>query len=199
MNIGLLDALTLVAIVVGPIAAVLITRMLDNRNAAYARRYQVFRDLVRTRSAKISPEHVNALNLVEIEFNQFPEVKTSWDRYMEALSMKIGGGDEAFNQYVVRRDQLFIKLVQNIANVLGMKHVDITDVMTTNYYPQGWQNDEEEQRRLRALLIPVFSGSHPIPVRLHDTTKWNGPYPPMIQPTVQEASKPNGSGQPGVT
>lgn len=193
MNVSMFDVLTLIAILIGPIAAVVVTRQLDNRNATYARRYQVFRDLVRTRSAKLSPEHVNALNLVEIEFSQYTRVKGSWSRYMDSLSSRVPMTEATSNDHLLRRDQLFIKLVQDIANVLGMRHVDITDVMTTNYYPQGWQTDEEEQRQLRQLLISFLSGNHPIPVRLHDTSQWNGPFPPLLRPKTDKV-KMNGTG-----
>lgn len=174
------EILTLIAIVGGPIAAVVITRMMDNRTARYSRRYSIFGDLIRTRSAKLSPEHVSALNLVEIEFSQSAKVKAAWDRYMENLSSETPNDQSAFNNFILRRDQLFIKLVQEIANDIGYKNVDMTDMMTANYYPRGWQTAEEEQRQLRQLLIGVLSGAKPIPVRLQDPTQWNGPFPPFL-------------------
>jgi hypothetical protein len=180
MIVGLVDILTLIAIVVGPIAAVVVTRLMDTRAARYSRKYQVFGDLIRTRAAKISHEHVNALNLVEIEFNRSQRVKAAWDRYMENLSSDFPVDQSSFNNFILRRDQLFIKLVQEIANDIGYKHVDMTDMMTNNYYPKGWQNAEDEQRQLRQLLIAVFSGVRPIPVKMQDNSQWNGPFPPFV-------------------
>lgn len=48
-------AVNLLAIVLGPILAVVVTRLMDDRSAERSRQYQVFRDLMRTRAAKISP------------------------------------------------------------------------------------------------------------------------------------------------
>jgi hypothetical protein len=196
MNLTLVDILTIIAIVVGPIAAVVITRLMDARSSAYSRKYQIFGDLIRTRAAKISPEHVSALNLVEIEFNRSARVKSAWDRYMENLSSDTPTDQSAFNSFILRRDQLFIKLVQEIANDIGFKHVDITDMMTSNYYPRGWQNAEDEQRQLRQLLIGVFSGTRPIPIKFQDNSQWNGPFPPFVPQAGQVLSVT--SGQPSV-
>lgn len=180
----------LIAIVVGPIAAVLITRLMDNRSETRSRRYQVFRDLMRTRAAKISPPHVDALNLVEIEFHNFPNVKQAWQRYMENLFTSAPGDAGEQSNFFVRREQLFIKLIQEVANTLGLKSVDITDVMTNNYYPMGWQNEQQEQQQARQLLIQLLSGTKPLTVRMFDPQNWAGPYPPAVAPR-SEAKPPN--------
>ena len=60
---------TIAAVFLGPIAAVLITRLIDNYRLRSDRRIDVFRTLMRTRKMKLTPEHVGALNVVEIEFH----------------------------------------------------------------------------------------------------------------------------------
>ena len=180
-----LAAINLLAIVVGPIAAVVVTRFMDDRSSEKTRHYQIFRDLMRTRAAKISPPHVDALNLVEIEFHNVPQVKEAWQKYMENLFAATPAESAAQSNFYLRREQLFIKLIQEVAKKIGLKSVDITDVMTNNYYPMGWQNEQQEQEQARKLLIAVMSGSKPLVVKMQDQTQWAGPYPPAItRPSV---------------
>ena len=63
-------SLTIIAIVAGPIIAVWMTRRADERRQAYFRRLEVYRNLMLTRSVRIAPDHVRALNLVPVEFAQ---------------------------------------------------------------------------------------------------------------------------------
>ena len=62
------DNVSVVALIVGPLLAVIVARMLDDRRARRARRMDVFRKLMATRRERLSFEHVSALNLVEVEF-----------------------------------------------------------------------------------------------------------------------------------
>ena len=137
---------------------------------------------MRTRAAKISPAHVDALNLVEIEFSRFSSVKQAWQRYMENLGSTVPAESNEQSNFFVRREQLFIRLIQEVANTVGLKSVDITDVMTNNYYPVGWQNEQEEQKQARQLLIQLLSGNKPLSVKMMDPAAWAGPYPPAIIP-----------------
>ena len=63
---------TVLAVLVGPVIAVLITRYFDNRRADEARKLDIFRTLMRTRRLPLHWDHVGALNLVEVEFIDYP-------------------------------------------------------------------------------------------------------------------------------
>jgi hypothetical protein len=73
-----LAAAVVFATFAGPIPAVLITRWIDKRRAERERQLDIFRALMRTRRAAIQPDHVNALNLVEIEFHNVQPVLTAY-------------------------------------------------------------------------------------------------------------------------
>ena len=60
--------LTLLAIASTPFTSIWITRTIDHRRERRERRMDIFRQLMRTRRTPITPEHVGALNLIEIEF-----------------------------------------------------------------------------------------------------------------------------------
>jgi hypothetical protein len=57
-----------IATFAGPVFAVLMTRHIDSVRQTRERRLNIFRVLMATRRALLSPEKVTALNMVEIEF-----------------------------------------------------------------------------------------------------------------------------------
>src|SRR5262249_12547950 len=58
----------LAATLLGPIAAVLITRYIDQLRERSSRRLWIFRTLMATRRTLLSPEHIAALNQIELDF-----------------------------------------------------------------------------------------------------------------------------------
>ena len=62
--------LTLLAIVLGPLFGVWLARHMQDRAIYRERRMDIFRTLMRTRRTPMWPDHVGALNLVEIEFSE---------------------------------------------------------------------------------------------------------------------------------
>ena len=76
---------TIVAIIVGPVIAVWITRKIDQDRAAKVRKMEIFRTLMRTRGMPIHWDHVGALNLVEVEFIDHQDVIEPWKEYLALL------------------------------------------------------------------------------------------------------------------
>jgi hypothetical protein len=166
------DTLTILAIIVGPILAVLITRYVDEVGATKARKLDIFRTLMRTRKMPIHFDHVAALNMVEIDFFQDEKVIKSWKEYLTNLST------HDFD----KREKLLTALLSEIARNLKIK-IQQLDILEGNYIPQGWVDDDQRLRELRQLSLEVLSGRTPISIRAHTgTTSSSSPYPPP--PTV---------------
>src|SRR5689334_2498204 len=62
------DWITVAAIVIGPILAVQAQRLLEALRDRKNRRSWVFHTLMATRAARVSHQHVQALNMIDIEF-----------------------------------------------------------------------------------------------------------------------------------
>ena len=101
----------------GPIAAVLITLWRQAVTTTYDRRLHVFRMLMATRKTNISAEHVNALNLVEVDFYHCPKVQVSWKAYRAHLYDDSKGPtpDAAWED---KRDNLPARLIFEMGKVL---------------------------------------------------------------------------------
>lgn len=67
---GISDWLMIFAVLTGPVIAVQLTRYLDNRKDENERKVMIFKTLMATRSYPLSWNHVEALNRIDLEFNQ---------------------------------------------------------------------------------------------------------------------------------
>ena len=152
-------ALTILAIFLGPFSALLVSRLLDNSRADKARRMDIFRTLMRTRNQLLSWEHVQALNLVELEFTKYPKVIDAWKNYIEKLREPSPPIEEQerFRQFQDKRDKLLTLLIAEIAKTLKIE-VEQLEILEGNYVPQGWDDEEWEQILIRRALIEVLYG-----------------------------------------
>ena len=159
-------ALTILAIIAGPIGALLVSRYLDNSRAEKAARMDIFRTLMRTRSLPLSWEHVQALNLVELEFRNHTRVIDARKNYLKILNEPIPTAEEqeSFHQFLNRRNKLLTLLIDEIAKTLNVK-VKQLDIYEGNYVPKAWDDEEWDKALIRRGLIEVLTGITPIWVK----------------------------------
>ena len=94
----------------GPIFAVGITLWREAVTEKYRRRFSVFRTLMATRKVPISPEHVNAVNLVEVDFYKCRAVEAAWLAYKDHLNT--GPDDAPFNDDERRQIDIVFALLE---------------------------------------------------------------------------------------
>lgn len=170
---------TIVAVFLGPVFAVLAARHMDDRRADKARKLDIFRTLMRTRGIRLDREHVGALNFVEVEFIDCPDVMNAWRAYLANLGEEIPSIEQKnrHDAFIKERNSLLTKLIDEIAKVLKIKVTQL-DILEGNYVPQDWANEEWEQQLVRRGLINVLYGRAPIPTHAHQTQQEQNPYPP---------------------
>ena len=64
------DGLMIIAILIAPFLAVFAQRQIDLWREQRQRKLWVFKTLMATRGRTLSPEHVQALNMIELEFKK---------------------------------------------------------------------------------------------------------------------------------
>jgi hypothetical protein len=170
---------TIVAVLSGPILAVLVTRCVDKSRLKQTRRMDVFRTLMRTRRVTLNPDHVGALNLVEIEFYGEKAVIDSWKAYWEHLHSAVPPISDTLGQqnFFQESQSLLTKLLHAIAKALRFK-IEQLDIMEGGYAPKGWWDDEQAIRELRGLALDILRGQRGIPVVPLNLATQNSPYPP---------------------
>ncbi|MCR9282583.1 MAG: hypothetical protein NXH99_12885 [Rhodobacteraceae bacterium] len=186
-EVDLMGIVTAIAAVAGPLIAVWITRWSDNKKAIEARRMDIFRTLMRTRKLQVHYDHVGALNLIEIEFAKDAAVISAWKAYLNNLGERYPANASADDQssFQHRRDALLTKLISEIAKVLRFK-VEQLEILEGNYIPQGWHDEDWEQRLVRKSLVEVLGGRRPILIQAYHPNVGVGPYPPA---PVADSSK----------
>lgn len=184
---SLILGLTLIAIVVGPIAAVKVTRWGDGRREIRKRKHDVLTTLMRTRPARLSFEHVGALNLIQLEFHESKTVQVAYGRYMEILYQEAPKEPDAGKRFGEERNDRFIELLQQIAQDLDYLF-DKKDLEKLSYGPQGWENDESAIRMMRAMAMDVMNGRQSLSVIMRPSATPGPmfPPPPQVEPAPNQ-------------
>jgi len=153
MTIG--ETLSLIAIITGPIAAVLISLWLQRRQRMLDARRGVLATLVGNRHQIIAPETVRALNLIDLVFHDEPTVRGLWKEYFEMLA------NEGLNNPLgwEQRGKKNVELITEMAKRVGLgKHITHLDIQRI-YSPVGLGQQEARLIELQAELIRVLKGT----------------------------------------
>lgn len=153
----------LAATLLGPVSAVFVTRWIDTKREKQQRRLHVLRTLMATRRAPLSPEHVNALNLIEIEFYGKKNVLESWKKLLEHFSKTFDPKDE--ERVARERENLKTKLLSDMARVVGYR-IEQLEIISGGYMPQYMVNYETEQQAIRRLFAELANGNRALPVEV---------------------------------
>ncbi|SIQ06548.1 hypothetical protein SAMN05880582_101593 [Rhizobium sp. RU20A] len=172
-----MDLINLIAIVVGPILAVGVDRFRQSRSDDYNRRIGIFRSLMRTRRLRLDPEHVGAINLIDLEFYGRPKVLTAFSSYMDHLSSPVPTTEQGSERFLDQRDDLLIKLLAEMGDDLGLKF-DKHDLKKLSYGPIGWETEQGTQKQNMVYFNELLSGKRALPVTyMHQPPEAN-PFPP---------------------
>lgn len=172
---AVLTAVSVFAIAFSPLVAVQVTRRLDDRKQDRARKLAIFSSLMKTRAARLDPEHVAALNLIEVEFFGDNKVVSAYRKYIDHLSSPLPAVSEQ-ERYFHQRHQLFLEVLYMIGHNLGF-NFDKNDLNVFAYTPQGWGEDLEVQRNNSIMLGQLMRGERPLPVTQFLPSREN-PFPP---------------------
>lgn len=167
---------TIVAVILGPILAVCVTRYIDESRLKQTRRMDVFRTLMRTRRMRLNPDHVGALNLVEIEFYGENAVIESWKAYWTHLRQALPVDPNQQQQFLRDQEGLLTKLLHAIAKTLEF-NIEQLEIFEGGYVPQGWVDDDQSVRVMRALILEILNGRRGLPIVPMNVAAHN-PYPP---------------------
>lgn len=162
--------ITTVAIFLAPIIAIRVERWLESSKEKRNRRESVFHMLMATRTARLSHEHVVALNRIDIEWyggkifgihrrsTAETEVLEAWKLYLDHL-----GTDTKQAGWFERGDELFIDLLYRMAKSLGYDFDKVT-LKRGAYSPVAHGNMEMEHTAIRKGLAEWLGGTRNVGV-----------------------------------
>ena len=161
------------AVYAAPQKALEIQWKLQLRDAAQKRRLDVFRALMATRGNILHYRHVEALNLIDLEFSEASEkdIRDAWKAYLDHLNAPTGDQEPEEekrkalqSQWQEQRQDLLAELLQKMGVQLGYGF-DFTYLKGRAYYPQGHGTIVEEEGELRRGLIQMLWKGRPLIVR----------------------------------
>ena len=157
------DGLIILAIILGPIIAVQLTKYIDSKKEDTKRKLDIFKTLMSTRAYTISWEHVKALNTIDLEFNSSnpkeKEVLNAWKAYLDLL------GNKSISSWNEKRIELLTDLLHKMAIVLSYDF-DKTHIKNSSYAPIAYDDIETEQLIMRRGVIEILEGKKSLPVHI---------------------------------
>jgi hypothetical protein len=167
----ILNLLTIIAIVSGPIIALQIQRKLDREREALNRKLWVFKTLMSFRATALAPSFVQALNLIDVEFNGNSDkekaVRNAWKVLLDHYSDLNKAKDPNSDTLTEKGTQLRANLLMAMGRCLDYDFDEVL-VKKGSYYPTGLGNVEAEQHAIRRGVLNVLSGKGRIPVGIFE-------------------------------
>jgi hypothetical protein len=172
------DWIVVVAMLVAPLLAVQVQKWIERFRERRGRKLRIFFTLMSTRMARVSPYHVEALNMIDTEFytkgiskllgrhKKDLAVVDAWKSYLDHLTSLGEKPTEAELQtWVVRKDDLFIDLLFQMSRAVGYDF-DKVHLKRSIYSPKAHGDEEQDQRIIRESLVSILSGAKPLPMTL---------------------------------
>lgn len=145
------DFLNLIAIIVIPIASVLIGQHLQNRAEIRKDKMQIFKTLMTSRIYGYTQESVNCLNIIDIVFSNDKKVRKAWKDLYDKYCVQ--NPDETQQKKI---QNAHYKLLDTMAKSLGYKEKVTWETIQNPYIPKGivdqWQEQVASQRAYNILL-----------------------------------------------
>ncbi|MCD1625800.1 hypothetical protein K7H22_07355 [Seohaeicola saemankumensis] len=154
----------------GPVLAVLITLWHQGRSARKDAQRSVYATMMRYRRHPTSLDFVGAFNLVPVHFHNNKVVMEKYNRALDILNDPLWSQREATTRLNENFQTAIAHLLSNMSRAVGLPVEQIT-ILNGAYAPQGWADDEQDQRTLRHALIGVLIGARPLPVYISDEKK----------------------------
>lgn len=164
------DWMIIVATLCGPILAVQAQKAIEAARESRGQKSWVFHQLMATRAARLSPQHVQALNTIDLTFygrrrfrgrsEQEQSVLDRWKEYHDLLSDH-GEREKDIAAWFSKGDELFVNLLEAIAKDVGYKF-DRVQLRKGVYTPEAHNVLESEHNQLRKLVIETLNGDRPL-------------------------------------
>lgn len=151
MTLKLVDVLTIVALITGPIVAVLITLWHQDRKQKVDARQRLFITLMAHRkSFPISRDWAQALNLIDVVFSGHPKVVAAWHSFYDYIHVKPMDNKQFEHRHV--------ELLSEMAQVLGYNDLKQTDI-DKFYNPQAHGDESARNYEIQTELLRVLKNS----------------------------------------
>ncbi len=147
------DWLTVAAIVLGPVLALLAQRLLDQIREKKNRRTQLYMTLMSTRAIPLAPAHIEALNSIDVVFSgqRDKNIRETWGKVLEHLLT-----DTSRPGWQERLNDLKVDLYQAIGAAVGY-NFSIDYLKRQVYWPTYHADMERDYIQIRQMLAKALT------------------------------------------
>ena len=153
----MIEALTIIAIVISPVVAVLVSRYAQDRKEKRRNQLDLLSSIIATRhEVMLTTEAVRALNLIDVVFHDKKEVRRLWEEYFDMLHNEGLDNPSGHAQWNKKK----LELITAMAKVLGygkeITHLDMDRI----YSPVGLAEQTQRTNLLIDELLRVLKATH---------------------------------------
>lgn len=164
----LTDVLMVFAVFLAPFFAIFAQRAIERWKERRDRRLWVFKALMASRGAALSQQHVQALNMIELEFNapQDEAIRRAWRVYHDHLNsfpQDVGEAPEKGAVWSQKGNELLDAMLDVMGRALGYDF-DRVAIRKGAYSPKGHADAEMELQVIRRLLAELLAGDRSLRV-----------------------------------
>jgi len=160
--------LTILAILAGPVAAVLVQLFFEKRRETRKRKLHILDILMANRARLLALETVQALNQIEIVFYDTPSVRNKWKELFSQFERIRGLTGADLEESARKRDDLLVELISLMATSMGYD-LSHTLIKGQRYNPQAFVDEEKYQMETRKAFLPILKGERSLLVKLDES------------------------------
>lgn len=169
LGLELKDWAVVFATLLGPVLAVQAQKMVEQFRERRQRKIRLFEQLMATRTARLSPEHVRALNMIDLVFygektlgtlrrsTKEQSILDVWKEYHDHLSTRAEEGQ--LSLWAARGDEIFTSVLFAIARDIGYTF-DRVQLKRGAYSPIAHGELENQLDQIRKAVLSLLTGEH---------------------------------------
>ncbi|MGH7783619.1 MAG: DUF6680 family protein, partial [Candidatus Binatia bacterium] len=132
---------------------------------------------MRTRRMYMVPDHVHALNLVQLEFFHDDAVNEAFKGYISNLSEVVPAPGAELDAFMDKRRSKFFDLLFEMSKVMNCE-ISKEDLEKYGYVPNGWLSEQADSQTFQKMIIELLQGRRPIPITNFNPLASHNPFPP---------------------
>lgn len=162
------DYLLILAVLIAPFLAVFAQKQIETWKSQRDMKLWIYKTLMASRGASLSLQHVQALNMIDLEYSdknkKEKEVRRIWKEYLDHLASLTKDPElqkTALPAWIDKNNDYLAELLQTMGHCFGY-NFDKVHIKRGIYIPQGHAEEEREQRELRVHTLKILKGEKPL-------------------------------------
>lgn len=158
-------------VLVSPFGAVYAQRKIDILREKRNQKLWVFRTLMATRGNRLSLEHVQALNSIELFFDEPTDkcIIEKWNEYLDHFNHAPKEGEDDFSvkieSWIKRGEDQLADLLQLMGKSLGA-NFDKVKLKRGFYSPKGHDDQANDAYIARKALVAILEQKSSLPIKI---------------------------------